>query len=99
MSIITVQCRLIAPKTTRQTLWNLMAQKNTPLVNELLTRVAEHSDFDTWLEQGRLKAATVKQLCQPLKNDPRFIGQPGRFYTSAGAQALLQAVRIGRIYL
>ncbi|MEH2460533.1 hypothetical protein [Nostoc sp.] len=25
----------------------------------------------------------VKELCQPLKIDPRFIGQLGRFYTSA----------------
>jgi hypothetical protein len=31
----------------------------------------------------RKSYSVVKQLCEPLKTDPRFIGQPGRFYTSA----------------
>ena len=44
---------------------------------------SQHPDFDTWRQQAKLKAGIIKQLCQPLKCDPRFSGQPGRFYTSA----------------
>ncbi|MBN3925813.1 hypothetical protein [Nostoc sp. NMS4] len=36
MSQITIQCRLIASESTRQKLWKLMAELNTPLINELL---------------------------------------------------------------
>jgi hypothetical protein len=83
MSQITIQCRLVASEPTRQQLWTLMAQRNTPLINELLAQISQHPDFDTWRQQAKLKAGIVKQLCQPLKSDPRFNGQPGRFYTSA----------------
>jgi TorA maturation chaperone TorD len=83
MSQITIQCRLIASKPTRQQLWTLMAERNTPLINELLAQISQHPDFDTWRQQAKLKAGIIKQLCQPLKTDPRFSGQPGRFYTSA----------------
>ncbi|BAZ24211.1 hypothetical protein NIES4073_51040 [Kalymmatonema gypsitolerans NIES-4073] len=27
----------------------------------------------------------IKQMCEALKNHPRFIGQPRRFYTSTGS--------------
>ncbi|WP_250123182.1 type V CRISPR-associated protein Cas12k [Chroococcidiopsis sp. CCMEE 29] len=60
-----------------------MADLNTPLINELLAQMAQHPEFETWRKNGKLPAGIVKQLCQPLKADPRFIGQPGRFYTSA----------------
>ncbi len=83
MSQITIQCRLVATEATRQTLWQLMADKNTPLVNELLTQVAQHPDFETWRQEGKLKAGIINKICQPLKQDPRFSDQPGRFYTSA----------------
>ncbi|KST63074.1 type V CRISPR-associated protein Cas12k [Mastigocoleus testarum] len=83
MTQITVQCRLVATETTRQELWDLMADKNTPLINELLKQVAEHSDFEAWRQKGKIPTGTIKQLCEPLKTDSRFIGQPGRFYTSA----------------
>lgn len=42
MSQITIQCRLIAQEKTRQQLWQLMTQKNTPLINELLRQLANH---------------------------------------------------------
>lgn len=45
--------------------------------------MAQHSEFETWRKKGKLPAGIVKQLCQPLRSDPRFISQPGRFYTSA----------------
>jgi len=83
MSLITIQCRLVAKEPTRYQLWTLMAERNTPLINELLAQISQHPDFETWRQQGKLKAGIVKQLCQPLKTDPRFSGQPGRFYTSA----------------
>jgi hypothetical protein len=38
MSQITIQCRLVVSETTRQRLWQLMAEKNTPLINELLSQ-------------------------------------------------------------
>jgi len=83
MSQITIQCRLVASEPTRQYLWKLMADANTPLINELLKQVGQHPDFGTWRHKGKLPAGTVKQLCQPLRTDPCFIGQPSRFYMSA----------------
>jgi len=56
---------------------------NTPLINQLLEQVGQHTDFQTWRQKGKLPAGIVTQLCQPLRTDSRFIGQPGRFYTSA----------------
>jgi len=46
MSQITVQCRLIASESTRQQLWTLMAELNTPLINELLQQLSKHPDFE-----------------------------------------------------
>lgn len=83
MSQITIQCRLIANESTRRQLWELMAQKNTPLINELLERVGQHPDFLTWRQNGKLPAGLIKQLSESLKTDPRYAGQPSRFYTSA----------------
>lgn len=83
MSQITIQCRLVAREATRQHLWKLMADANTPLINELLKQVGQHPDFEAWRHKGKLPAGIVKQVCQPLRTDPRFIGQPGRFYMSA----------------
>ncbi|MBP5977463.1 hypothetical protein HW132_33315 [Brasilonema sp. CT11] len=85
MSQITIQCRLVANESTRQQLWKLMAEKNTPLINELLLKVAQHPEFETWRQKGKHPTSIVKELCQTLKTDPRFIGQPARFYTSATA--------------
>jgi hypothetical protein len=42
MSIITIQCRLVASEETRRHLWEMMAQQNTPLIND-------HSD-QGWVE-------------------------------------------------
>jgi IS605 OrfB family transposase len=83
MSQITIQCRLVASASTRQKLWKLMAELNTPLINELLMQMRQHPDFETWRQKGKISAVVVKQLCEPLKTDPRFTGQPARFYTSA----------------
>lgn len=60
-----------------------MADLNTPLIKELLAQMAQHPEFETWRKKGKLPAGIVEQLCQPLKIDPRFTNQSGRFYTSA----------------
>lgn len=83
MSQITIQCRLVCCESTRASLWKLMAKKNTPLTNELLSSVGHHLEFESWRKKGKIPAGLVKELCQPLKAAPRFMGQPGRFYTSA----------------
>ncbi|BAZ48772.1 hypothetical protein NIES4103_13810 [Nostoc sp. NIES-4103] len=83
MSVITIQCRLVAEEETLSQLWELMADKNTPLINELLAQVGKHPDFETWLEQGKIPTELLKTLVNSLKTQERFAGQPGRFYTSA----------------
>ena len=85
MSQITIHCRLVASESTRQQLWQLMAEKNTPLINELLSQIGKHPEFETWRQKGKHPTGIVKELCEPLKTDPRFMGQPARFYTSATA--------------
>lgn len=83
MSLITIQCRLVSCESTRHQLWQLMAEKNTPLINELLEQIGQHSDFETWRQKGKLPTGIVEQMGKLLKIDPRFIGQPSRFYKSA----------------
>ncbi|HEY9699016.1 MAG TPA: type V CRISPR-associated protein Cas12k [Trichocoleus sp.] len=83
MSFITIQCRLVASEKIRRQLWDLMADRNTPLVNELLKRVSQHRDFETWQRIGTVPDKPVRELCEPFKTQPEFEGQPGRFYTSA----------------
>jgi hypothetical protein len=83
MSIITIQCRLVAGEESLRYLWELMEKKNTPLINELLEQLGKHIDFETWLQKGKLPAEVVKTLCNSLKTNPCFAGQPGRLYSSA----------------
>lgn len=83
MSVITIQCNLVASEETRRYLWSVMVEKNTPLINELLKRVKQHPDFEKWRRRGKPSKEAVRELCEPLRNDPQFNGQPGRFYTSA----------------
>ncbi len=83
MSQITIQCRFISSESTRHRIWELMAEKNTPLINELLEQVGQHPEFETWRQKGKLPSGIVSKLCQPLKKEERFIGQPSRLYISA----------------
>ena len=83
MSLITIHCRLTTPESTRHQLWDLMAEKNTPLINELLSLISGQEDFEQWCRKGWLPAGLVKKLGVELRQDSRFKGQPGRFYTSA----------------
>lgn len=83
MNQITIQCRLVAPENTRRYLWELMAEKNTPLINELLWQINNHPDFEQWQSEGKLPATIASELCTSLKNEPIYAGQPSRFYASA----------------
>jgi transposase-like protein len=83
MSEITIQCRLVASEETLRYLWELMAQKNTPLINELLEQIGRHPDLEAWLKIGKVPTTVIKALCDSLKAQERFAGQPGRFYSSA----------------
>ena len=82
MSQITIQCRLITSENTRRYLWQLMAEKNTPLINEILWQINNHPDFDRWQSENKLPASLVSDLCKSLKEDPLYTGQPSRFYLS-----------------
>lgn len=83
MSVKTIQCRLVTTEATRRDLWELMTEKHTPLVNELLQRIAQDSHFQEWCDVGKIPLATASETCKQLKQEPRFEGQPGRFYSSA----------------
>ncbi|MDZ8186878.1 MAG: type V CRISPR-associated protein Cas12k [Nostoc sp. ChiSLP02] len=83
MSVITIQCRLVASESTRRYLWHMMTEKNTPLINELLEQVRKHSDIEKWLKKGKLPDGVVKPLCDSLIAQERFADQPKRFYKSA----------------
>jgi hypothetical protein len=83
MSIIAVSCRLVAPATTRQPLWQLMAEHNTPFITELFQRISQHPDFDQWLQDGKPNAKTFKAIWQKYRDEFPPKHQPGRFYSSA----------------
>lgn len=80
---MTIECRLIAQESTMGKIWDLMTQKNTPFVNELLEQVNHHPEFLNWVETGHLPPNFIEEQSQLLKLDPRFSQQPGRFYSSA----------------
>jgi hypothetical protein len=88
MSKITIQCRLFADETARRYLWELMCDRNTPLVNELLRLVAIHPDFLTWRSKGKIPTKEFTKLAKTLNKDPRFNNQPAKFRISAEKTAL-----------
>lgn len=81
MSMITIHCRLVASELVRHCLWDLMTRLNTPLINDLLKRASQHSDFETWQRRGTVPKKIVKELCETL--EAIYPDQPGRFYASA----------------
>ena len=82
MSQITIQCRLVVSEATRKLIWQLMAEKNTPLINEILWQINNHPDFEQWQSEGKLPGTLVSDLCKSLKEDTLYAGQPSRFYLS-----------------
>lgn len=83
MTQITVQCRLIANGETRQYLWILATEKNTPLINALIQEIVNHKDFEIWRLKGRHPTNVVAECCKRLKTQAPFSGQSARFYASA----------------
>ena len=83
VSQITIQCRLVASEATRKLIWQLMADKNTPLINEILYKINNHQDFEQWQSEGKLPNSLVRDECKSLKDDSLYTGQPSRFYLSA----------------
>jgi hypothetical protein len=67
MAHVTIQCRLIASRDTRQFLGQLMAQKNTPLINEILLRIKQHPDFPEWKRKKRLPKDFLARQIAELK--------------------------------
>lgn len=106
MGIITIQGRLTASKATRQHFWNLMAHLNTPLVSELMHVIPLQPEFENWKQAGKIPARAICNLCTSFRQDERFAGQPGRFYSSAitivtytyDAWFALEASRLRRLY-
>lgn len=82
MNQSTIQCRLVASELTRKLVWELMAEKNTPLINEILWKINNHADFKQWQSKGRLPKTIVSEVCKSLKADSLYSGQPSRFYLS-----------------
>ncbi len=85
MKLKTIECRLYAPSDTLRYLWLLMEQKNTPLINEIINHLSEHSDFDKWFKAKQIPKSAIKSICNDLKSQDIYQNQPGRFYTSAVA--------------
>ena len=83
MSQVTIRCRLIAPEDTRKMLWQLMAERNTPLINAALKQLPQHPDFAKWQRKGKVPDTAVKQIINSLKVDPQFMDQPAWYYISA----------------
>jgi hypothetical protein len=88
MSQITIQCQLFADEAARKYLWQLMVDRNTPLVNELLRLIALHPDFLKWRSSGKLPTTEVTKLAKTLKTDSRFSNQPAKFQISAEKTAI-----------
>ena len=44
-----------------------MAKKNTPLVNELLSRLGTHPYFETWVKDKKVLQTTIKE-CRLIEN-------------------------------
>ena len=51
MSMFTIQCRLCASEQTRRYFWESM-EKYILLVNELLEKIAQNSQFQEWQKKG-----------------------------------------------
>ncbi len=83
MSVITIQCSVVASEATRHELWQIMSEINTPLINELLKQVGENPEFEQWLTMGKLPRGIVGPLCNSPAIQECFAGQPKRFYKSA----------------
>ena len=83
MTVITIQCLLQAKEETLCYLWNLMIEKNTLLVSEILERIKTHQELDAWIAQGYIPVTAIDKITKQLKQQPKYNKMPGRFSTSA----------------
>ncbi|MEH2387295.1 MAG: type V CRISPR-associated protein Cas12k [Nostoc sp.] len=83
MSVITIQSPLFGDENSLRLFWELMSEKNTPLINELLEQLDKHPHFETWLQKCEVPKDTIEKICDSLEKQESFADQPGRFYTSA----------------
>jgi hypothetical protein len=86
MSIITIQCRLVASEGDRQQIWRMMSEAHTPLVNRLLQEVALHSEFEQWKKKGYILAKVLSEMVKAIGKEPLFRDLPGRWVASAQQQ-------------
>jgi hypothetical protein len=86
MSVISIQCRLVANEPERKQLWQLMVGAHTPLVNTLLERVAEHPKFPDWKAIGQLPANELTEIVKQTRQEEIYVGLPGRWISSAQRQ-------------
>jgi hypothetical protein len=66
----------------RQTLWQLFLI-SSGLIDELLDRLSQHPNFQTWQQQGSLPDDELKACWLELKSSPSYDEKlPGRFFSS-----------------
>jgi hypothetical protein len=66
----------------RQHLWQLFLI-SSGLIDELLDRLSQHPNFQTWLQQGNLPDDDLKACWLGLKTSPLYDEKlPGRFFSS-----------------
>jgi IS605 OrfB family transposase len=81
MSMFTIQGRLCASEETRRYFWE-KTEKYTLLVNELLEKIPQQSQFQEWEKKGNISRKIVREILSPLKDNHSYAGLPARFYTS-----------------
>jgi hypothetical protein len=66
----------------RQNLWQLFLTSSA-LIDELLDRLSQHPNFQTWLQQGNLPDDELEACWLELKASPLYDEKlPGRFFSS-----------------
>jgi hypothetical protein len=86
MSVISIQCRLVASEPERKQLWLLMSGAHTPFVNTLLERVAQHPTFPDWKAGWQIPTKELDEIVKQIRQEETFAGLPGRWISSAKSQ-------------
>jgi hypothetical protein len=66
----------------RRYFWELMADQQTPLINQLYLKVAQHPQFSVWQSEGVADDDEVKRLWRSFEQDPQFQTMPERAFVS-----------------
>ena len=82
MAMRTIQCALSAPEEVRRKLW-FWSQKQTLLINDLLEKVVQDSNFPKWQKAGALSSKYIDQeWLKDYKKHPDYADLPGLLFTS-----------------